>query len=211
MFKILTLSIAIAIAMVMYPVKIVHQIADAKVNTKQLLLKPRVENITLKQHLESPIINLVPRQTTWKERIYPQDEISCLAHNIYFEAAIESTAGKLAVAFVTHNRVLDNNFPNSYCKVIYEAALQLNGFPKRDQCQFSWFCDGKHDIPYPGKNWTHIQGLAKWFYKSTIINNYVLRDITDGATHYHADYIDNPRWSKFKKRTVQIDRHIFYR
>ncbi len=27
----------------------------------------------------------------------------------------------------------------------------------------------------------------------------------------HADYIDDPRWSKYKKRTVQIDRHIFYR
>ena len=90
MFKILALSIAITIVMVMYPVKVVHQIADARVNTTQLELKPRVENITLKQHLESPIINLEPRQTTWKqkERVYPQDEISCLAHNIYFEAAI---------------------------------------------------------------------------------------------------------------------------
>ena len=139
MFKILALSIAITIVMVMYPVKVVHQIADARVNTTQLELKPRVENITLKQHLESPIINLEPRQTTWKqkERVYPQDEISCLAHNIYFEAAIESTAGKLAVAFVTHNRVVDNNFPNTYCKVIYEAAVHTTGFPKRDQCQFS--------------------------------------------------------------------------
>ena len=211
MFKILTLSIAITIVMVMYPVKVVHQIADARVNTTQLELKPRVENITLKQHLESPIINLEPRQTTWKqkERVYPQDEISCLAHNIYFEAAIESTAGKLAVAFVTHNRVVDNNFPNTYCKVIYEAAMHNSGFPKRDQCQFSWYCDGKHDTPYPGKNWEHIQGLAKWFYQSNERDH--LRDITDGATHYHADYIDNPRWSKYKKRTVQIDRHIFYR
>jgi N-acetylmuramoyl-L-alanine amidase len=211
MFKLLTLSIAIAIVMVMYPVKIVHQIADAKVSTTQVLLKPRVENITLKQHLESPNINLESRQTSWKqkERIYPQDEISCLAHNIYFEAAIESTAGKLAVAFVTHNRVVDKNFPNSYCKVIHEAALHPTGFPKRDRCQFSWYCDGKHDVPYPGKNWAHIQGLAKWFYQSNERDH--LRDITDGATHYHADYIDNPRWSKYKKITVKIDRHIFYR
>jgi hypothetical protein len=68
MFKLLTLSIAIAIVMVMYPVKIVHQIADAKVSTTQVLLKPRVENITLKQHLESPNINLESRQTSWKQK-----------------------------------------------------------------------------------------------------------------------------------------------
>ena len=207
MFKILTLSIAIAIVMVMYPVKIVHQIADAKVSTTQVLLKPRVENITLKQHLESPNINLEPRQTSWKqkERIYPQDEISCLAHNIYFEAAIESTAGKLAVAFVTHNRVVDNNFPNTYCKVIYEAAMHNSGFPKRDQCQFSWYCDGKHDTPSMGKMWGESEQVAKY-----VLENTELLDITDGATHYHADYIPNPRWAISRHRTMQIDTHIFY-
>ena len=39
----------------------------------------------------------------------------------------------------------------------------------------------------------------------------MFKDITDGATHYHADYIDNPRWSKFLEKTVKIDTHIFYR
>ena len=35
-------------------------------------------------------------------------------------------------------------------------------------------------------------------------------DITDGATHYHADYVF-PAWRKSKTKTVEIGDHIFYR
>ena len=35
-------------------------------------------------------------------------------------------------------------------------------------------------------------------------------DITDGATHYHADYV-SPSWAKTKTRTTEIGDHIFYR
>ena len=35
-------------------------------------------------------------------------------------------------------------------------------------------------------------------------------DITEGATHYHADYI-LPAWAASKIRTVEIEDHIFYR
>ena len=44
---------------------------------------------------------------------YTPADILCLAKNIYFEAGVESTAGKLAVANVTINRTLRNNYPNS--------------------------------------------------------------------------------------------------
>ena len=35
-------------------------------------------------------------------------------------------------------------------------------------------------------------------------------DITDGATHYHADYV-RPDWAKTKTKTIEIEDHIFYR
>jgi spore germination cell wall hydrolase CwlJ-like protein len=35
-------------------------------------------------------------------------------------------------------------------------------------------------------------------------------DITDGAQFYHADYV-RPSWAKTKKRTIEIEDHIFYR
>jgi len=35
-------------------------------------------------------------------------------------------------------------------------------------------------------------------------------DITEGATHYHADYV-TPDWASTKTKTTEIQDHIFYR
>jgi spore germination cell wall hydrolase CwlJ-like protein len=35
-------------------------------------------------------------------------------------------------------------------------------------------------------------------------------DITEGATHYHADYV-MPDWASTKTKTTEIQDHIFYR
>jgi spore germination cell wall hydrolase CwlJ-like protein len=129
----------------------------------------------------------------------------CLALNIYFEAAVESTAGKLAVAQVTLNRVNSERYPETICGVIYEGPHTANGFPKRDMCQFSWYCDGKHDNPNEGKSWKVSQKIAEY-----ILQNPGMLDITDSATHYYADYIPAPRWANARDKTVKIDTHIFY-
>ncbi|NBV57559.1 MAG: cell wall hydrolase, partial [Bacteroidetes bacterium] len=50
----------------------------------------------------------------------------CMAQNIYFEAANQSFAGKLAVAHVVMNRVEDLQFPNEICGVIYQAKTRIN-------------------------------------------------------------------------------------
>ena len=136
-------------------------------------------------------------------------ELECMSMNIYFEAAMESTAGKLAVAQVTINRVKSRHYPNTICGVVYEGPhyTAANGqqFPVRDRCQFSWYCDGKHDTPSGGKMWKQSEEVAKY-----VLENTELLDITDGATHYHADYIPNPRWAIARHKTLQIDTHIFY-
>lgn len=36
-------------------------------------------------------------------------------------------------------------------------------------------------------------------------------NFTNGADHYHADYIDDPYWAKSMKVTVKIGKHIFYK
>jgi len=132
-------------------------------------------------------------------------QLDCMAKNIYFEAAVESTAGKIAVAQVTLNRVSSQYYPNTVCGVVKQGKHYANGFPVRDRCQFSWYCDGKHDEPYQGKMWKESTDLARY-----ILTHPNLRDITDGSTHYHADYIPNPRWADERSRTVKIDTHIFY-
>jgi len=145
---------------------------------------------------------------------YTSADVLCLAKNIYFEAGVESTAGKLAVANVTINRTLRNNYPNSICGVVHEGIHYYNErigehVPVRDRCQFSWYCDGLLDEPREGRTWKSAQDLAK----KVLINHYdkALIDITDGATHYHANWMETyPSWSKKKKVMASIDRHIFY-
>jgi|TARA_R110000851_G_scaffold111662_1_gene235256 spore germination cell wall hydrolase CwlJ-like protein len=48
------------------------------------------------------------------------------------------------------------------------------------------------------------------FADAILSNKLLYLDITDGATHYHADYV-NPSWAKTKTKTVEIQDHIFYR
>ena len=153
------------------------------------------QNIPLEEHLETvaPVID--------------PNELECMAKNIYFEAAIESTAGKIAVAQVTMNRVRSRHYPDSICKVVYQGKHHSNGFPVRDRCQFSWYCDGKGDEPRPTPAWKDSVEIAEY-----IIRTPSLLDITDGATHYHADWMEKfPKWAHQKKKLVKIDTHIFYK
>ena len=134
------------------------------------------------------------------------EELECMSKNIYFEAAMESTAGKLAVAQVTMNRVNSSRYPNTVCKVITQGKHYKNGFPVKDRCQFSWYCDGKLDEPPTrGSMWNESQEVAKY-----VLSTPDLMDITDGATHYHADYISSPKWAHPRRKTVEIDTHIFF-
>jgi N-acetylmuramoyl-L-alanine amidase len=141
--------------------------------------------------------NELPKQT--------QQQIKCLADNIFFEAAYEPDKGKTAVAFVTLNRVYSGNYPDDICSVVKQKATGV--------CQFSWYCeDGPKRISYT-KNLTRsqeslyndIRDLAIYVY----LNYEKLEDPTNGALFYHADYV-NPYWAKTKVKTVKIGRHIFY-
>ncbi len=130
-------------------------------------------------------------------------EISCLAENIYFEAAHEPESGQLAVAFVTMNRVNSGKFANSICGVVKQKIGST--------CQFSWWCESK---PYAMSTnqvltktnnliYNRILDMSVNFY----LNHEQMKDPSRGALYYHADYV-NPNW-KLPKIT-QIGRHIFY-
>ena len=146
---------------------------------------------------------------------YSNQDVDCLAKNIYFEAGVESTAGKLAVANVTLNRMNSKFYPNDVCGVVKEGKHRYNArldewIPVKDRCQFSWYCDGLHDKPNSGRTWENAKELA-----SLVMQKYqrrILIDITDGATHYHANWMHTyPKWSYEHKKVASIDRHIFYR
>ena len=175
--------------------------------TSQIWVFPKAESMAAVKFTEAKFTKHIfdkESMLTYGILLDPKQK-HCLALNIYFEAAVESTAGKLAVAQVTLNRVNSERYPETICGVIYEGPHTANGFPKRDMCQFSWYCDGKHDNPNEGKAWKVSQNIAEY-----VLQNPGMLDITDSATHYYADYIPAPRWAKARDKTVKIDTHIFY-
>jgi len=140
------------------------------------------------------------------------DQVLCLAKNIYWEARNQSYFGQWAVGMVTLNRVTDARFPNTVCEVVYEGPHRKSWkdpsilIPLRDQCQFSWYCDGKSDN-FPKHDEEAVM-VAHEIADAVIQGNYM--DYTGGALFYHADYV-LPSWAKQKEKTIEIDDHIFYR
>ena len=143
--------------------------------------------------------------------VFSSEELRCLAMNVYHEARNESLSGKIAVMLVTMNRVADERFPGTICQVVHQGLHYYHKtlkkkFPKKDRCQFSWYCDGLSDEPRNKKAWVYSQALAEYFLKRSML----FIDFTEGATHYHADYV-NPKWAKELKQVAKIDQHIFYK
>ena len=139
-------------------------------------------------------INVSKHRTAAKH----QRALKCLAMNIYWEARSEPVAGQVAVAAVTLNRVEDRRFPDDVCKVVRQG-----GEIRRHRCQFSWWCDGKKDVPLEAEAWRRANTLAR------LTSAGVIEDPTGGAMWYHADYVE-PYWAEAKKQVTKIGKHIFY-
>ncbi len=80
------------------------------------------------------------------------DEVDCLAEAIYFEARGEDIVGMIAVGQVIINRVNDERFDDTICGVVH-AGYYYENYPIRNQCQFSWYCDGKSDVAKEKDAW----------------------------------------------------------
>ena len=129
-----------------------------------------------------------------------RDDLSCLAHNVYFEARGEPATGQRAVAEVTMNRVASGRFPDTVCDVVYQKNWDI--IRKRYVGAFSWTEFGF--LPNPGgEAWTQAWEVAEAVYHGTE------PPIVAGALHYHAYYI-KPNWAKDRKPIARIGRHVFY-
>jgi len=144
--------------------------------------------------------NILPFKTSYDELSNPtKAQVTCLAKNIYFEAAHEPVDGWKAVAFVTVNRV-QSGYGEDICSVVKQKT---NG-----TCQFTWYCERntEKDLTIHDKIlYNEILELAT----NLVVNYDKMKDITDGSTYYHASYVQ-PGWTKMEK-VIQIGNHIFYR
>lgn len=132
-------------------------------------------------------------------------ELNCLATNIYHEARNDGLTGQRAVAWATMNRAASGDYPDTICGVVYQAELKENGIPKRNKCQFSWFCDGKPDVIDDQAAWNVAENIAE-----EVMNAYGKEtDPTNGSVMYHAEYV-TPYWASSYDKQARIDSHIFY-
>lgn len=144
----------------------------------------------------------------------------CMAMNIYHEARGDNLAGKYAVADVVINRMHDDRYPNTICEVVMQGPVteswktrqdpnlpdsQRTYNPVRNKCQFSWYCDGKDDTPHNMDVWRESQEIAY-----NILQLEMYRGISEGATHYHATYVD-PSWNRRMQHIGRIGDHLFFR
>jgi len=130
-----------------------------------------------------------------------ENEIECLAKNLYFEARSEVTAGVIAVGQVTLNRVKDPRFPGTVCDVVTQGKVE-NGQPVKNRCQFSWYCDGLADKVRDESSYERVFKIAILL----LIADFP--DITDGALFYHNNTV-SPGWKR--RKIVVIGNHVFYR
>ena len=124
-----------------------------------------------------------------------QSAQQCLALAMYWEAKSEGPDGMLAVASVVLNRVAHPEFPDTVCGVVKQGG-------ESPPCQFSWWCDGKSDLPVEARPWATATRIAERVLRSPP------SDLTRGALFFHNISVETP-W--VRERTVQIGQHIFYR
>ena len=167
---------------------------------------PNVETRIVEFHTETiKEVEVVP------VNIIDYDELECMALNIYHEARGERIEGQVAVSQVVLNRKKSNFFPNTVCGVIKQAKISRwylehdnKAVPVRNQCQFSWYCDGKSDSPQDMRAWGH----------SLTIASQVMRgehpDMTGGAMFYHAHYVE-PYWKHTMLHVGNVGDHLFYK
>ena len=122
----------------------------------------------------------------------------CLAIAIYFEAAGEPYAGKLAVAEVVMNRVESPRYPNTPCDVIQQHK------------QFSFVEEFGMEVPEL-KNALDQQAWQHGLYAAHKALSGAVYGLTDGAMHYYTPDKANPKWAESMTEVVQIGNHRFMR
>jgi N-acetylmuramoyl-L-alanine amidase len=120
-------------------------------------------------------------------------ETSCLATAVYFEARGESLEGQLAVAHVVMNRAASGRYPPDWCSVVKQPA------------QFSFVRHG--EFPSVDTNcdaWRKAEAIAE------LAASNIVPSVSPDVLWYHADYVA-PAWRRNLQEVQQIGAHIFYR
>ena len=132
-------------------------------------------------------------------------ELACLALNVYHEARGEPLEGQYAVAQVTLNRVESRNYPDTICHVVYQK--NWDWIRQRDVAAFSWTLHTQQTLPdVSSDSWRQAWQVAEDVYTHPDLYHQRLAK----ALHYHARYVA-PSWAEHKQHIAEIGQHIFYK
>ncbi len=121
------------------------------------------------------------------------EQTTCLATAVYFEARGESDEGQLAVAHVVMNRAASGKYPPSWCETIKQPA------------QFSFVRHGEFPRVDNGSDaWRRAQAVAE------LAANNIVPSVGGDVLWYHANYVA-PSWGHRLSVVQKIGAHIFYR
>lgn len=137
-----------------------------------------------------------------EEAVTPYSDTALLAALIYGEARGETLVGKISVACVVRNRVLNPKWWGRSWKEVILKRSQFSCMTPVDKNYDDVLgaLEGKfaNEISYRECRWAAVGAVEGWY-----------RDITKGANHYHTEAI-LPHWAKGKLPTVHIGNHLFY-
>ena len=126
-------------------------------------------------------------------------ELICLAMAVYHEARSEPPIGQLAVAQIVLNRVEHKAYPSTVCKVVKQGGTH------RHRCQFSYWCDGKSEIPRDAVAWATALDIAE--IASAGAQIIVLQD----CIHYYSILFEAPYWTEDLIEVATIGNHRYFR
>ncbi len=135
---------------------------------------------------------------TPSQAVEMNDDMSCMALNLYWEARSEGYEGMLAVGWVALNRINSSKYPDTVCSVVKQGGV-------RAPCEWSWYCDGREDRPQELKAWDEAQKIA-----GELLAN-PPADPTGGALWFHLDSMSSPGWLRSQEQSAHIGRHLFFR
>lgn len=124
--------------------------------------------------------------------------VMCLAMAVYFEARSEPITGRYAVAEVIMNRTQDKRFPDTVCGVVHHDMGD-----KKFDCQFSFVCDGKSDVPEDTLAWDMAVAVAE----DVLLNGHTTY-YAHHALFYHTTAV-NQKWDDHMTTTATIGSHVF--
>ena len=133
-----------------------------------------------------------------------RDPAMCLADDIYYEAAHEPLAGKVAVGQVVLNRTRDPHYPPSVCSVVYASHVEPSG---KRAAAFSWTLGKAWRDPEPRDPVVYAQCYS---IALRLLRGNLPALIDDKVEYYHTGNV-KPSWRRKHMLVAKIGHHLFYR